>query len=206
MVSQERAERTRARLLHAAAGEFSLYGYGGTSLQRISGAAGVTMGALTFHFPTKMSLAGAVHTHGFALTRAAVAYTATGTAVADGAGRSDGSAPHLQRVIGITTALARLLHEEATVRAAGRLSRDRTLERDHWHEAWLPHVHELLEQAGKEGELRPGVNPHVVALLTRLLVSGLEESAQPGGGPPGQLGQLGAVWDVVLSGVGRPQG
>src|SRR3989337_2793252 len=51
MVSQERAERTRQRLLQGAAAEFSLYGYGGTSLQRISKAAGVTMGALTFHFP-----------------------------------------------------------------------------------------------------------------------------------------------------------
>ncbi|GAB2715090.1 ScbR family autoregulator-binding transcription factor [Streptomyces bullii] len=192
MVTQERAERTRQRLLQAAAAEFSLYGYGGTSLQRISAAAGVTMGALTFHFPTKLALAEAVHAHGSALTRTAVARA------------HDGDGRRLQQVIAITHVLARLLHEEATVRAAGRLTRERTLDQGDWHDCWLPRVRELLEQASKERELRPGVDPQVMALLTHYLVSGLEEAARPDGGCPEHRHTLGAVWDLVLAGVADP--
>jgi AcrR family transcriptional regulator len=196
MVSQDRAERTRRRLLQAAATEFSLNGYGDTSLQRICGSAGVTMGALTFHYPTKMALATAVHTHGVALTRAAVR-----DAAAHGEAEGGEDSPRLLRIIGITHALARLLQEEPAVRAAGRLSRDRTLDQEHWHDSWLPYVHELLEQAHEEAELRAEVDPKVMAVLTRFLVSGLEATAQAGGICPECLGHLGAAWDLVLSGV-----
>ncbi|MET9437028.1 TetR family transcriptional regulator [Streptomyces sp. NPDC006551] len=199
MVSQERAERTRQRLLQAAATEFAQHGYGGTSLQRISSAAGVTMGALTFHFPTKIDLAGAVHAHGSALTRAAVEHVAA--AHADTTDSDHDNSPVLQRVIGVTHALARLLHEEATVRAAGRLSRERTLGQVDWNDSWLPCVDELLERADEKKELRAGVDPKIVALLTRYLVSGLEASAQPTGGCSSHLRTLSEVWDVVLSGA-----
>lgn len=194
-VRQKRAEQTRRRLLHAAAGEFSLHGYGGTSLQRISGDAGVTLGALTFHFPTKVALAGAVHAHGCALTRE----KARGV-LAPHRG-TDVNAPRLRQVIDLTNALTRLLHEAPTVRAAARLSRDRVLKHEHWNESWLPGVQDLLERADREGELRPGVTPDLVALLTRSLVSGMEESARFSGGGTEHLGELAAVWDVVLSGA-----
>jgi AcrR family transcriptional regulator len=52
----ERAERTRAALLTAAADEFANHGFANTSLIQIAGAAGVTKGAVYHHFSDKVSL------------------------------------------------------------------------------------------------------------------------------------------------------
>lgn len=72
MVRQERAVRTRQALLDAAAEEFDRHGYEGTSLNRVCRAAGITIGALTFHFSTKAELADAVQSQGRIITRAAL--------------------------------------------------------------------------------------------------------------------------------------
>lgn len=50
----------RSRVLDAAAASFQSQGYGGSSMQDIVTAAGVTGGALHHHFPTKRDLARAV--------------------------------------------------------------------------------------------------------------------------------------------------
>lgn len=57
---QERARRTRATLVQAAAEEFSLRGFSGASIAAILETAGTTKGALYFHFPSKQDLALAV--------------------------------------------------------------------------------------------------------------------------------------------------
>ncbi|MER7578839.1 TetR/AcrR family transcriptional regulator [Kitasatospora sp. NPDC097691] len=57
---QERSERTRGRLVEAGAGLFDRCGYAGATLGEIAAAAGVTKGALYFHFASKEDLARAV--------------------------------------------------------------------------------------------------------------------------------------------------
>ncbi|MEC4015041.1 ScbR family autoregulator-binding transcription factor [Streptomyces sp. H27-D2] len=57
---QERAEQTRWALLHAAAEAFDEHGYAGAGLNKILGRAGVTAGAMYFHFKSKEDLARAV--------------------------------------------------------------------------------------------------------------------------------------------------
>ncbi|MFJ4519858.1 TetR family transcriptional regulator [Streptomyces sp. NPDC088810] len=197
MVSQERAERTRGRLLQAAAREFSLHGYSGTSLQRISRSAGVTLGALTFHFPTKPALAGAVHAQGFAVTLEAVAQTGAAHTVDE----DDRECPLLQRVMRISHTVAALLYEEPTVRAAARLSREQAPGLDDWNDSWLPEVRRLLDQASHEKQLRTGVDPDIVTLLLRYLVLGMLDSTQPPETAASHLPQLTAVWDVLLPGL-----
>ncbi|WP_030989198.1 TetR/AcrR family transcriptional regulator [Streptomyces sp. NRRL WC-3744] len=194
MVSQERAERTRGRLLEAAAREFSLQGYSGTSLQRISRCAGVTMGALTFHFPTKPALAEAVHARGSEITREAVART--GAEPPEEPGH-----PLLQRVIRISHTVAALLCKEPTVRAAGRLTREGAPGPADWTDSWLPDVRGLLDQASREKELRTGVDPEIVALLLRYLILGVLDSPQPTEGCASHLARLNAVWAVLLTGL-----
>src|SRR5216117_2644416 len=54
---QERAERTRGRILDAAAAVFDERGFSGASLSDILARAGVTKGALYFHFSSKEELA-----------------------------------------------------------------------------------------------------------------------------------------------------
>ncbi|MGW0866727.1 ScbR family autoregulator-binding transcription factor [Streptomyces sp. NPDC002611] len=57
---QERAERTRAALIHAAAEVFDQAGYHGAGLNAILQRAGITTGAMYFHFKSKEELARAV--------------------------------------------------------------------------------------------------------------------------------------------------
>ncbi|MFD3544803.1 ScbR family autoregulator-binding transcription factor [Streptomyces sp. NPDC058655] len=56
-VKQERAERTRAALIQSAAEVFAELGFAGTSVMKIADRAGVTLGALYFHFRNKEELA-----------------------------------------------------------------------------------------------------------------------------------------------------
>lgn len=60
MVKQERAARTRRTLIRAAAEVFAREGFAPASLTTISRQAGVSNGALHFHFTSKNALAQAV--------------------------------------------------------------------------------------------------------------------------------------------------
>ncbi|MGE5272405.1 MAG: GNAT family N-acetyltransferase [Verrucomicrobiota bacterium] len=60
---QERARRTRERILEAAATAFARDGYEGTSLNELIRASGVTKGAFYFHFGSKEELALATFRH-----------------------------------------------------------------------------------------------------------------------------------------------
>ncbi|MFE2726982.1 TetR family transcriptional regulator [Kitasatospora sp. NPDC059327] len=145
-MKQERAQHTRRALLRAAAGEFDQHGYAGTSLSRVSRAAGVTMGALTFHFPTKASLADAVRADAVALTRAAVGAAAGGeggrsagggTPARDGPGSADPGCG-TGEVARLTDVLTRLLQDEPSVSAAARLAWEQPGSADNWYASWIP--------------------------------------------------------------------
>ncbi|MFE6134365.1 TetR family transcriptional regulator, partial [Streptomyces sp. NPDC056437] len=60
MKQQERAVRTRRALVHSAAEAFQQHGYVQARLAQISADAGVSPGALHFHFENKAALARAV--------------------------------------------------------------------------------------------------------------------------------------------------
>lgn len=59
-LKQERAVQTRGRILDAAAEAFAADGYGDVTLLEIAERAGMTKGAVYFHFKNKESLALAV--------------------------------------------------------------------------------------------------------------------------------------------------
>ncbi|MCD9901327.1 TetR/AcrR family transcriptional regulator [Streptomyces sp. MT29] len=123
-MKQARSARTRQALIEAAAGEFDRHGYAGCSLAQISKAAGISMGALTFHFSSKEELAATVRSRGHYATTAVVhEVSATEAAPA-------------QAVVQLTLALARLLQDEAVVRAAARLTQERPGAAADWDSAW----------------------------------------------------------------------
>lgn len=195
---QTRAALTRARVVRNAAAQFALRGYDGTPLSGVCKAAGVTMGALTFHFPSKESLAQAVCSAGIEATQAVV----------DKADRQ-GQSP-LQTVGDIAGALAAVLDDEDVARAAARLSRERPSLRRDWRDGWLPLVRARLHQAAALGQLRPGTRPESAALLLGSLLAGIEAclldplgaTALPGLTAREHFTEL---WQTALRGIGASQ-
>ncbi|MFD7257578.1 TetR family transcriptional regulator [Streptomyces sp. NPDC059874] len=191
MVRQERAARTREALLRAAATAFDHAGYEATTLARVSKAAGISIGALTFHFPSKDALADAVQERGGSAVRAA----------ADRAGAC--LERPLRAAIALTVEIAGMLEGDATVRAAARLARERVDTTAGWSSLWLPTVDRLLARAADE--LRPGADRKTVLALVTYLVTGAEAYARGRAESPGDQGdsaerQLAGIWEVVLPG------
>ncbi|MFJ9813387.1 TetR family transcriptional regulator [Streptomyces sp. NPDC101158] len=192
MVKQERAVRTRRALVKAAAEEFDRFGYDGTSLAAISKVAGVSIGAVTFHFPTKVHLADAVQQEGRTVTLVALERLA-----------AEAMTP-LRMVIDLTLELTRLMEQEPTVRSAIRLSRERP-GTEAWSDAWLPMVRGLLERAYENGQLHTDALPADVTLLVEHLTSGAEAylRTRMGSDPAFEsaVAQLKRVWRLALVGV-----
>ncbi|MFJ7967298.1 TetR family transcriptional regulator [Streptomyces sp. NPDC096324] len=191
MVRQLRAEQTRHALIAAAAAEFDRHGYAGTSLSRICKTAGTTMGALTFHFPTKGDLADAVRAAGDAATLAALRPI---TAV---------PRPGVQVVIDLTIELAWLLERDVTVRAAGRLAQEQTADPAQRPAGWVHVLRDLLERTRAETDGIPvpcDRDLRDMELLVAYLMAGAEASVRAGaeGGSVSQ--ELRGLWAFLTCG------
>ncbi|MGF1430180.1 ScbR family autoregulator-binding transcription factor [Kitasatospora sp. LaBMicrA B282] len=164
MVKQERALRTRESLVRAAAELFQRDGYTIASLTTISRAAGVSSGALHFHFASKAALADAVEEA--ALTKLQALTRDTPQAAA-------GSS--LQRLVDATHRLAHVLSEDPVLRAGFELCSDpaRTPRID-LREQWQRWIEQVLQRAGEDGELRPEVVPDGAATAVVAGTVGLE--------------------------------
>ncbi|MEU5438997.1 ScbR family autoregulator-binding transcription factor [Streptomyces sp. NPDC020719] len=142
MAKQDRAIRTRRAILEAAAMVFEKQGFQAATITDILKVAGVTKGALYFHFQSKEALA-----HG----------------VLSEQGSGPGLQPQpikLQELIDAGSILAHRLRTDHLVRASVRLTLDQQahgLDRSgpfrHWSEANA----ELLTVAQQRGELLPNV-------------------------------------------------
>ncbi|MFJ3906126.1 TetR family transcriptional regulator [Streptomyces sp. NPDC090025] len=184
--------RTRQALMKAAAEEFDRLGYDGTSLSAISKAAGMSIGAVTFHFPTKADLADAVQEEGRSVTVATLERLA-----------AEPMTP-LRMVIDLTLELTRLMEQEPPVRSAIRLSRERP-GTESWSDAWLPTVRSLLDRAYESGQLHTDALPADVTTLVEHLTSGAEAylRSRMGSDPAFEsaVAQLKRVWRLALAGV-----
>ncbi len=163
---QERAEHTRQRLVEAAATEFAERGYAGSTLQAVVREAGVTMGGLTFHFPSKAALADAVQQAGEAATAEVL-----GTGAAPGG---------LQGVLGETLALAEVVETTPSMRAAARFAREGRESGTvghNWYASWVPRLRDELERVWREEHLESDLTPGAVAALLSYLVVGVEATS-----------------------------
>ncbi|MFF4173887.1 ScbR family autoregulator-binding transcription factor [Streptomyces sp. NPDC001744] len=155
--------RTRETLIRSAAEVFGREGFTRASLTAISSSAGVSSGALHFHFESKAALADAVEAE--ALARL-LALTRTELP----AGTS-----HVQLLVDVTHRLAHELRGDVVLRTGfalgGELSRPaRTGPREHWWR-W---VGEELERAEARGELRAEVTAQDVLTVVVAAMAGLE--------------------------------
>ncbi|MFD9336920.1 ScbR family autoregulator-binding transcription factor [Streptomyces sp. NPDC060028] len=171
MARQARAVRTREALIGSAAEIFHREGFTVASLTTISTQAGVSSGALHFHFASKDALAAAVEEAALARLRAVTE------------GWPKGAAGCLQHLVDVTHGLARGLREDVVLRAGFELSGDaaRPPQAD-LREYWRCWVEEAMTLAGVAGELRPEVAPEdavsaVVAATVGFEVLGARDAA-----------------------------
>ncbi|WP_236244281.1 ScbR family autoregulator-binding transcription factor [Streptomyces sp. CC210A] len=169
MSKQERAERTRRALIKSAAAVFEEYGYAQARLALISTGAGVSTGALHFHFENKAAVAAAVE------TEASRALGSAYRAVRRPARGGRAASPPLQALTDAAHALAHLLRRDTVTRAGFRLSCDttRTGEVDLRRE-WQYFVQQMLAEAAGEGSLAAGVNRRDMAAAVVAATIGFE--------------------------------
>ncbi|MEV5909884.1 TetR family transcriptional regulator [Streptomyces sp. WAC 01325] len=143
MAQQDRAIRTRRSILEAAARVFGERGYASATVEEILNRAGVTRGALYFHFSSKEEVALGVLEAQLPLDRLPE--------------RSS----KLQKLVDHGMVMAHRLQHDPLVQAGVSLALDqgaRELDRDAAFRAWTEQLEQILTEARSQGELLPHVD------------------------------------------------
>ncbi|HEV7828367.1 MAG TPA: ScbR family autoregulator-binding transcription factor [Pseudonocardiaceae bacterium] len=189
MVKQARAAVTREQILRGAAEVFDRYGYGAATLSDVIAQAGVTKGALYFHFSSKEDLARTVIEQQHALS------------VRPARQRLDEHAPGLESVIRLSQGLAGQLMEDVVVRAGIRL----TLEQGTFgasvsnpYRDWVAVTEQLLRRAIDEGDLRDSIKPAALARLAVGAFTGVQLLSEVLSGRQDLYQRVEEMWDILL--------
>ncbi|WP_225840507.1 ScbR family autoregulator-binding transcription factor [Streptomyces sp. NK08204] len=163
MAKQERAVRTREALIRAAAETFDQDGFPVAALTRISARAGVSSGALHFHFASKAALADSVEE-----TAAVALRTLTSESFSPGLS-------HLQHLVDATHRLAQALREDVVLRVGFGLSGEATHAcRTDLRACWRSWVETEVANSAAGGELRADVPPQRVSAAVLAATTGFE--------------------------------
>ena len=179
MAKRGRGGITRRRILEAAAAVFEKEGYQAATVTEIIDRAGVTKGALYFHFPSKEELVDGIfdcQDFGVSVPPQTV---------------------KLQELIDTVHVCAHRLHTETLVRAGFRLSLDARsrspLAGVSPFREWTADMLRTLRAAESQGELLPHIEPAKTARLCVSAFVGLQlmaENAEEDEGSPEQLAVL----------------
>ncbi|MFD7168260.1 ScbR family autoregulator-binding transcription factor [Streptomyces violascens] len=192
---QARSERTRHRLVRAGAGTFDRNGYARSTLLQIAGAAGMTKGALYFHFGSKDAVADAVQDQGRAMLRDFVQEL------------WERGVPPVQALIDLTHWLARSLHEDPVIRASFRITNEcagRKPPVADFHQEWITEVLRLAGPAREAGDVvdrGAGEGPQT---LLSAAVCGIVTLAGTGMPFPELRRRVGALWQFLLPALVPP--
>ncbi|MFL6127170.1 ScbR family autoregulator-binding transcription factor [Actinophytocola sp.] len=160
MPKQDRAERTRNVILDAAAEAFEARGFAGASLSDILTRAGVTKGALYFHFSSKEELAKALVEEQYNIELPTLENTTN----------------PIQSVIDLCHSFCHSLCTNIRVRASNRLVTEANFERPYPQvfTRWNDLIYEFLKIALTTGDLRPELDPAEVASFIGGAVFGIQ--------------------------------
>ncbi|MFE6054848.1 ScbR family autoregulator-binding transcription factor [Kitasatospora sp. NPDC056446] len=163
MVRQERAVRTRRLILEAAASVFDEYGYEGATIGEVVARAGVTRGAVYFHFASKRELAQGVVEEQF------------------GSDEIPERQCKLQEFVDLGMVVAHLMPRDPLLSAGARLSLGQDVFGDFSGGAapgWIERAEGVLTAAGRRGELLPQVVPAETAWLVTGAWTGVQIQSQ----------------------------
>jgi AcrR family transcriptional regulator len=180
---QERAVRTREALLRAAAEVFDEAGYPKASITKIIDRAGVTAGAVYFHFRSKEGLARAVIRE-----QAAELEFPAGEA-------------GLQRLLDMTMYLAEQLQHNTLLRAGVRLAVDQSeagLQEYSIYEWWADRFGQELKAARSRGQLLADVDETMFASMLVAAFTGTQIMSQISTGRADLPERIANMWRCLL--------
>ncbi len=189
---QERAEQTRKAILDAAASRFDAVGFLGASLSDILAEAGVTKGALYFHFKSKEELADALIREQFIVWDPL----------------ADVENPGLQTAIDLTQNMGHSLRTDVRVRAGIRLVIEQgsfVAPAANAYKQWNDTVHGLLLAAKAAGDVRKEVNAHDLAQYVVASFTGTQLSSQVLTGRTDLHERITFMWQTILNAVVPPR-
>lgn len=159
MPRQDRAERTRNLILDAAAEAFEARGFAGASLSDILARAGVTKGALYFHFTSKEELAKALIEEQWNVEPPAM----------------EDQNP-IQSVIDLSHAYCHSLCTNTRARASNRMVTESNFDRPYprVYTRWVEIIHQFMVAAHESGDLRPEWDPAAVSSFVGGAVLGIQ--------------------------------
>ncbi|MFE7466969.1 ScbR family autoregulator-binding transcription factor [Streptomyces sp. NPDC057499] len=163
MAKQDRAIRTRRLILSAAAEVFEERGFPSATINEILKKAGVTKGALYFHFPSKEALAQGVLSE------------------QDGRESVHDQVCKIQQLIDTVMLHAYRLQSDPMVRAGVRLSLDTQahgLDRTRAFAGWSKSLEGLLAEARVQGELLPQITVEETADVLVGAFAGVQAMSQ----------------------------
>ncbi|MER7394852.1 ScbR family autoregulator-binding transcription factor [Streptomyces sp. NPDC000151] len=187
---QDRALHTRATIVRAAAEVFAEQGYAGASVTRITERAGLTMGAMYFHFKNKAALAREI--------------------VLDQPGRvqTPRTSVGLQHAVDITLAWARQLLDDPVLLAGARL----VMEQEEFigpeqnsHQQWVRIFEAELATAEERGELLDGCDRGALARLIVNACTGAQMHAQMATGHRDLPVRVAEMWGCLLPALATPE-
>ncbi|MFJ8882596.1 ScbR family autoregulator-binding transcription factor [Streptomyces sp. NPDC102402] len=186
---QERAVQTRSELLRAAAETFDEFGYAGASVNQILKRAGLTTGAMYFHFDSKESLARAV-------------MNAQPETIVPGL-ESTG----LQRLVDITLSWSHRLLVDPLLRAGVRLTGEQATfgaSDATPYQSWAGIMADCLREAQLNGELQAGVSPEELGEFVTEACTGMQMFSAVVSGRKDLSERTIRMWRLLLPGVAVP--
>ena len=191
-VMQERAMLTREKVIAGAADVFYRLGFGGATLADIIAAAGVTKGALYFHFPSKDDVAFAVIDAEHEIATAAAARILESP-----------SGP-LESMLRLCADLAERLTTDPIVRAGIRLTTetstfDRSVTRP--YEDWLATFETLARAATAAGELRADTDAEKLAHFIIPAFTGVQMVSDVFTERADLRQRVREMWEILLPGL-----
>lgn len=189
---QQRAVATRAAIIDAAAREFDERGYLGTSIDAVADRAGLTKGAVYFHFASKADLAGAVVARQHEVSRQY-----------GEAAFARGTTP-LEIMMWMSQGLASQMIHEVVVSAGIRLSTDTAtaeVDRRDPYTDWMQVATELMRQGIDAGEIDPAWDPELVGRVVIPAYTGVQTVSDVLADRSDLYERLRELWTVLLAAI-----
>ena len=187
---QQRAVETRQLILEAAAEVFDEGGYKAARISEIMHRAGITQGALYFHFSSKLDLA-----------RTVMLAQRDSVILPPG---PDG----LQRLIDTTLLLAHELQTNKLLRAGVRLAVEQEevcFHDDSPYREWAEVFRGQLAAAAERGQLRSGVDVERLAVLLVGCYTGVQHFSKLSCKRADLPDRIADLWQYMLLGIAPPQ-